>query len=255
MPNQTHPASEKLTLCYSSPGTQRFFFRSGGYTLGSHPCLITTLQSSSSYMPLYHSPYTVDIYRSKQNYKCNLRMFQHAAFIKDHLLNSVWVNFIFIAIGPTNPRERSLAQVSYSVAFYFQLPPSFSCNWNTIKVYIFPRSDEFQHYIEWEVVQWISSLSMAFATSKEANKKVPSREGFPCGSAGKESTCNVGDLGLIPGLGRYPGEGKLPTPVFWPGEFQGLYSPWGHKQSLLSNFHFTSREGLWTSSLRYVMNL
>ena len=32
--------------------------------------------------------------------------------------------------------------------------------------------------------------------------------GLPCGSAGKESPCNVGDLGLIPGLGRSPGEGK-----------------------------------------------
>ena len=32
--------------------------------------------------------------------------------------------------------------------------------------------------------------------------------GYPCGSAGKESTCNVGDLGSIPGLGRSPGEGK-----------------------------------------------
>ena len=32
--------------------------------------------------------------------------------------------------------------------------------------------------------------------------------GFPCGSAGKESACNAGDLGLIPGLGRSPGEGK-----------------------------------------------
>ena len=31
--------------------------------------------------------------------------------------------------------------------------------------------------------------------------------GFPGGSAGKESTCNVGDLGLIPWLGRSPGEG------------------------------------------------
>ena len=31
---------------------------------------------------------------------------------------------------------------------------------------------------------------------------------FPGGSAGKESTCNVEDLGLIPGLGRSPGEGK-----------------------------------------------
>ena len=36
----------------------------------------------------------------------------------------------------------------------------------------------------------------------------PAFVGFPCGSAGKESTCNVEDLGLIPGLGRYPGEGK-----------------------------------------------
>ena len=32
--------------------------------------------------------------------------------------------------------------------------------------------------------------------------------GFPCGSAGKESACNAGDLDLIPGLGRSPGEGK-----------------------------------------------
>ena len=32
--------------------------------------------------------------------------------------------------------------------------------------------------------------------------------GFPCGSAGKESTCNEGDLGSIPGLGRSPGERK-----------------------------------------------
>ena len=31
---------------------------------------------------------------------------------------------------------------------------------------------------------------------------------FPCGSAGKESSCNAGDLGSIPGLGRSPGEGK-----------------------------------------------
>ena len=32
--------------------------------------------------------------------------------------------------------------------------------------------------------------------------------GFPCGSASKESTCNVGDLGSIPGLERSPGEGN-----------------------------------------------
>ena len=33
-------------------------------------------------------------------------------------------------------------------------------------------------------------------------------EGFLCGSAGKESVCNVGDVGSIPRLGRSPGEGK-----------------------------------------------
>ena len=32
--------------------------------------------------------------------------------------------------------------------------------------------------------------------------------GFPCGSAGKESTCNVGELGSIPVLGRSPREGN-----------------------------------------------
>ena len=32
--------------------------------------------------------------------------------------------------------------------------------------------------------------------------------GFPGGSDGKESTCNMGDLCLTPGLGRSPGEGK-----------------------------------------------
>ena len=90
---------------------------------------------------------------------------------------------------------------------------------------------------------------------------VPHKKGFPDSSVGKESTCNVGDPGLIPGSGRSPGEGigypfqyswaslvaqlvknlpsmqetwvwslgwddplekeRLPTPVFWPGEFHG----------------------------------
>ena len=41
--------------------------------------------------------------------------------------------------------------------------------------------------------------------------------GFPCGSADKESTCNVGDLGLIPGLGRSPGEANS-----YPLQYSGL---------------------------------
>ena len=43
---------------------------------------------------------------------------------------------------------------------------------------------------------------------------------------------NVGDLGSIPGLGRkipWRRE-RLPTPVFWPREFHGLYSPWCRKE-------------------------
>ena len=55
--------------------------------------------------------------------------------------------------------------------------------------------------------------------------------GFPCGSGGKESACNAGNLGSIPGLGRFLWRReRLPAPVFWPEEFHGLESPWGHKE-------------------------
>ena len=64
--------------------------------------------------------------------------------------------------------------------------------------------------------------------------------GFPCGSAGKESACNAGDLGLIPGLGRSPGEGKG-----YPLQYSGLENPMdcivhgvAKSRTQLSNFHF-----------------
>ena len=41
--------------------------------------------------------------------------------------------------------------------------------------------------------------------------------GFPCGSAGKEYSCNVGDLGSIPRLRRSPGKGKA-----YPLQYSGL---------------------------------
>ena len=61
--------------------------------------------------------------------------------------------------------------------------------------------------------------------------------GFPGGSDGKESACNVGNLGLIPGLERSPGEGHgnllqyscLENP-HGQRSLEG-YSPWGHKES------------------------
>ena len=43
-------------------------------------------------------------------------------------------------------------------------------------------------------------------------KQCKVHEGFPCGSAGKESTCNAGDLDSIPGLGRSP-EGGHGNPI------------------------------------------
>ena len=50
-------------------------------------------------------------------------------------------------------------------------------------------------------------------------------------SGGKESTYNEGDLGLIPGLGRFPRRRAWqPTPVFLPGE-----SPWTGKTGMLQS--------------------
>jgi len=57
--------------------------------------------------------------------------------------------------------------------------------------------------------------------------------GFPGGSDGKESACNAGNLCLVPGLGRSPGEGndyplqysRLENPMDGGG-----YSPWGRKE-------------------------
>ena len=92
--------------------------------------------------------------------------------------------------------------------------------------------------------------------------------GFPDSSVGKESACNAGDPGSTPGEGiGYPLQyswaslmaqlvknppamwetwvqslsqedpwrrESLPTPIFWPEEFYGLCSPWGNKESDLT---------------------
>ena len=68
---------------------------------------------------------------------------------------------------------------------------------------------------------------------------IPALFCFPCGSAGKESTCNVGDLGSIPGLERLPREGKG-----YPLQYSGLENPYivhgvAKSQTRLSDFHFT----------------
>ena len=55
--------------------------------------------------------------------------------------------------------------------------------------------------------------------------------GFPCGLAGKESACKVGDLGSIPGLGRSMEKGKATHSCILAWRIHGLYSPWGRKES------------------------
>ena len=67
--------------------------------------------------------------------------------------------------------------------FQFQIPGPCSLS------FFFPRKSDFKNLIK-------------------RNRKLILYVGFPCGSAGKESACNAGDLGSIPGLGRSPGEGK-----------------------------------------------
>ena len=63
----------------------------------------------------------------------------------------------------------------------------------------------------------------------------------PGGSVGKESACNAGDLASIPGSERSPGEGKathssiLAWRIPWTEEPSG-YSPWGHKESAMTEW-------------------
>ena len=63
---------------------------------------------------------------------------------------------------------------------------------------------------------------------------------FPCGSAGEEAACSVGDLGLIPRWGISPGEGKG-----YPLQYSGLENPMistvhgiANSRTRLGDFHF-----------------
>ena len=66
--------------------------------------------------------------------------------------------------------------------------------------------------------------------------------GFPGSSTGKESACSVGNWFSSWVRKIYWSRDRLPTPVFWPGEFHGLYIYIVHEvsksQTRLSDFHF-----------------
>ena len=108
--------------------------------------------------------------------------------------------------------------------------------------------------------------------------------GFPCGSAGKESTCNKGDLGSIPRLGRSPGEGNgnplqyscLENPMdrgAWQATVHGVtrvwydletkppqpYSSWvtkSHKESeWLKQQRLSDTQSEWLSNFHFTINI
>ena len=69
-------------------------------------------------------------------------------------------------------------------------------------------------------------------------------KGFLHSSVGKESACNAGDLGSIPGLGRFPGEGKG-----YPLQYSGLKNSMDYvvhgvarSRTQLSDFHFYGQD-------------
>ena len=70
--------------------------------------------------------------------------------------------------------------------------------------------------------------------------KVRWKRVFPGGSSGKESSCNVGDLGLIPGLARSPVEGNG-NPLQHSGlenSMDCIVHGVAKSQTQLSDFHF-----------------
>ena len=80
--------------------------------------------------------------------------------------------------------------------------------------------------------------------------------GSPDSSACKESACNVGDLGSIPGSGRSPGEGNgnpLHYSCLENSMDRGAYSPWDHKESdTTDQLHFF-RKRLYFQEILYIL--
>ena len=97
---------------------------------------------------------------------------------------------------------------------------------------------------------WVAIYGVAQSrTQLKQLSSIHSLEGFPGSSDGKESACNKGDTGLIPGSGRSPGGGHGSPLQYscrenpldrgaWRGG--GLYSPWGHKATEVTK-HTTHR--------------
>ena len=81
--------------------------------------------------------------------------------------------------------------------------------------------------------KWIRTSTLLWpAFRKPLNQELS----FPGGSTGKQSGCNAGDLGLIPGLGRSPGEGKVDSGL--ENSMDCIVHGVTKSRTRLSNFHF-----------------
>ena len=95
-------------------------------------------------------------------------------------------------------------------------------------------SNEYSGLISFRI-DWLDLAAQGTLESSPTSQYYSLLRGFSHGSDGKESACNAGDPGSIPGLGIPWRRKWQPTPVFLPGEFNGQrslagYGPWGHKE-------------------------
>jgi len=106
----------------------------------------------------------------------------------------------------------------------------------------------FQHARFWQALKFTLTQLVCFSLGSVDWKVPPPRRGwgFPCGSAGKQSACNVGHLGSIPGLGRSPEEGNG-----YPLQYSGLENSMGcivhgvtKSQTWLSDFQNLKKKAI-----------
>ena len=124
-----------------------------------------------------------------------------------------WVAIPF-SRGSSQPRDQT--QVSCIVGGFFTLEPS----GKPVAIFSFRQNRQRGRFFH------------IFTSSSTASEKPPSS------ATGRRDTptrhvCEGRRPGFDPWVGKIPSrKERLPSPVFWPGEFHGLYNPWGHKEQL-----------------------
>ena len=128
-----------------------------------------------------------------------------------------------------------------------------------------PPGSSVQEILQARILEWVAMPSSRGSSQpRDGNhvscvscigRRLLYHWGFPCGSAGKESACNVGDLGSIPGLGRSPGEGKS-CPLQYSGLEKSLdYIDCIGRKELDTTFallHFFTTRATWEASKRFL---